>query len=479
MKSFAHIDDETRVSNFRVILTMSVPFIVTFALLANVSIQIYTHHGQHDIKNLSLNHVDDLHVPSLYLPKKTPKKTLNTKHVQFCKQVKGCSYSTNLNATSGMEFPLNQQKFKILNKYLTRSETLSTKERLKYATKLQPVTGFSSNHYLEHKKHVESALLLFPKSKVLVYDLGLTYSQVSNISKHKRLIYRKFNFEKYPQHVSVMYTYAWKIMIAMEVLHEFGNIFWFDTSIDFPVRDACKFNGTELNGNTFSTVSNCKNKSWLNFALEYYSKMQLSEKTRLPETNFLKVSKKPPYFKIKTNPVIPILPSQVESSKNNLPSDILWYMGHSAGSVIANTYQNTFNYLPSDPFFLSGAHREVMHGGAFIMYNTQFFKWNFMKWAILCALTKDCIAPKEYWDDENREISYHSKICPKKFYPMMRHVCHRTDQSLMSLLAYNLYRDKEIFSWSDEFKIGKAVRKDYVRSNAFKERTIVRRKMNG
>ena len=47
MKSFAHIDDETRISNFRVILTVSVPFIVTFAVLANIS----KHHINHKVNN--------------------------------------------------------------------------------------------------------------------------------------------------------------------------------------------------------------------------------------------------------------------------------------------------------------------------------------------------------------------------------------------------------------------------------------------
>ena len=70
--------------------------------------------------------------------------------------------------------------------------------------------------------------------------------------------------------------------------------------------------------------------------------------------------------------------------------------------------------------------------GGVIMFNTNDCKDNLLRWAILCALNKDCIAPQGA-----------RKTCPPGTNKYQPHICHRYDQALMSILLANQYGVKE------------------------------------
>ena len=109
----------------------------------------------------------------------------------------------------------------------------------------QPVTAFSSNHYSEHLKQIETALKVFGENKakdwpaipIIVYDLGMDNYQISYVKDHKMLEYRKIDYEKYPDFVQLLTTYSWKTIIWAEMLQDFPAILWFDTSMNFIVKD--------------------------------------------------------------------------------------------------------------------------------------------------------------------------------------------------------------------------------------------------
>ena len=71
-----------------------------------------------------------------------------------------------------------------------------------------------------------------------------------------------------------------------------------------------------------------------------------------------------------------------------------------------------------------------------------------MKWGLLCALTKDCMAPPSVWLKPDKT----NKYCPKgKETKMNNHICHRYDQSLFSILLKNHYGyDTSIYQVQDE-----------------------------
>ena len=95
------------------------------------------------------------------------------------------------------------------------------------------VTGSSSNHFDEHKGHIESFRSYYPGVKLIFYDLGLTASEVKQVLEQAGIEYRKFDFTRYPAHVRNLYNYAWKALIVQHLLAEFDGVMWFDTSIKF------------------------------------------------------------------------------------------------------------------------------------------------------------------------------------------------------------------------------------------------------
>ena len=95
------------------------------------------------------------------------------------------------------------------------------------------VTGASSNHFVEYMGHIESFLTYFPGVKLIFYDLGLTPSEVMEVTEESGIEYRKFDFSRYPAHVKNLFNYAWKALIIQHLLAEFDGVMWFDSSIKF------------------------------------------------------------------------------------------------------------------------------------------------------------------------------------------------------------------------------------------------------
>ena len=96
-----------------------------------------------------------------------------------------------------------------------------------------PVTGCSSNHYGEFKHHIEEFRKQFPGIKWFFYDLGLNDAEVNEVRTMPDVVYRKFDFDAYPQHIRNLHNYAWKNLIIQKMLSEFDGTMWFDSSVKF------------------------------------------------------------------------------------------------------------------------------------------------------------------------------------------------------------------------------------------------------
>ena len=66
---------------------------------------------------------------------------------------------------------------------------------------------------------------------VVFYDLGLDNNQIEYIkNKYKNLIFNTFDFDKYPEHISlkkyngINCSYAWKAIIFHEVCETYKNL---------------------------------------------------------------------------------------------------------------------------------------------------------------------------------------------------------------------------------------------------------------
>ena len=189
-----------------------------------------------------------------------------------------------------------------------------------------PVTGCSTNHFREHLSHVEQVRKYFPHKKIIFYDLGLSSGEALYLqNKTDIYIYKKLDYESYPDYVNQVKTYAWKIAVWAELLPIYGALIWFDTSIWF-------WKGAE---------------------------------------------------------------DLIESKIRYQNSNFIYYIKEAAHDIASFTHPFMYGYFPSDMKRHSDALRTHMKmAGAVIIYNDLDFKENIMKWALLCALTPDCIYPE-------------------------------------------------------------------------------------
>ncbi|EDO38878.1 predicted protein [Nematostella vectensis] len=102
------------------------------------------------------------------------------------------------------------------------------------------VTAASSNHFEEFEHNIRNFSHRFPRVKVFFYDIGLEELQVIAVKKLPFVMYRKFNFAAYPNHVQNLLNYAWKLLIIQELISEYDGVMWFDSSIVF-TRDVSHF----------------------------------------------------------------------------------------------------------------------------------------------------------------------------------------------------------------------------------------------
>ena len=81
---------------------------------------------------------------------------------------------------------------------------------------------------ISNKKHIEI--------RIIVYNLGMTNVEIEKLNVYKRVTLEHFNFNKYPEHVSLEKfngnncSYAWKPIIIYDVCEKYGGlIHWMDT----------------------------------------------------------------------------------------------------------------------------------------------------------------------------------------------------------------------------------------------------------
>ncbi|XP_060587677.1 uncharacterized protein LOC132743168 [Ruditapes philippinarum] len=69
------------------------------------------------------------------------------------------------------------------------------------------------------------------KSRLIVYDLGLSERQLKVLRQKCKCEIRRFPFEIFPPHVRNLKTYAFKPLIVQMTLLEFGFVWWIDISV--------------------------------------------------------------------------------------------------------------------------------------------------------------------------------------------------------------------------------------------------------
>ncbi|XP_014664173.1 PREDICTED: uncharacterized protein LOC106806676 [Priapulus caudatus] len=92
-------------------------------------------------------------------------------------------------------------------------------------------TGFDDSHFHEGQEYVRMFQdELRPDYDLVIYDLGLSTDNNKWVQDNCGCKLRPFEFNNYPPHVRDLENFAFKLMILQEMLHEFGFVFWTDTS---------------------------------------------------------------------------------------------------------------------------------------------------------------------------------------------------------------------------------------------------------
>jgi hypothetical protein len=102
------------------------------------------------------------------------------------------------------------------------------------------VTG-ADTKYFKFLKQLLNNVIKISNSKninirIIVYDLGMNKNELEEIQNFSYVTLERFNFDKYPEHVSLEKyngfncSYAWKPIIIHEVCEKYGGlVHWMDT----------------------------------------------------------------------------------------------------------------------------------------------------------------------------------------------------------------------------------------------------------
>uniref|UniRef100_A0A0N4ZCD2 Peptidase_M16_C domain-containing protein n=1 Tax=Parastrongyloides trichosuri TaxID=131310 RepID=A0A0N4ZCD2_PARTI len=282
------------------------------------------------------------------------------------------------------------------------------------------VTAFSQNHFEEADNLIRSIRKFLPTHKVVIYDLGLEEASIDIIRKVCNVEYRKFNYSKYPPHVEDLMTYAWKPIILAETLRDFKAIWYADSSIRFTKSDLSQVYG----------LINCRRnhkKNHKKFEQEKMEKKNLNENV---EVGNYKNSIK---FNWKIN---------VE----HCHKAAFLLHGFSGHGILPASHIGMLKYLATNTK-LMGSNKSRMYDANFIYaVKTYDTAYEILKWLLLCALEKECIAP-------NGSKVYNCYNLWDKKYSDISHSCHRFDQSAMNILLSNgnNYNPKNYISELNDF----------------------------
>ncbi|KAI0240174.1 hypothetical protein LSAT2_009134 [Lamellibrachia satsuma] len=130
--------------------------------------------------------------------------------------------------------PLQQGRALRVNRSLIQSLGLPPRRfaRLSESTlnDFVAVTAASASHFIETYDAVASIQNHLPWKTIFFYDLGLNKNQVAKLKTWCNVTYRKFDFNKFPPHVSALRTYAWKPLIIQELFRVYDTVLWMDSS---------------------------------------------------------------------------------------------------------------------------------------------------------------------------------------------------------------------------------------------------------
>ncbi|CEF60906.1 Protein of unknown function DUF1647 family-containing protein [Strongyloides ratti] len=282
--------------------------------------------------------------------------------------------------------------------------------------KPQVVTAFSENHREEAALLLKSFRKHFPGEKIIVYSLGVSKSTEEQLRSLCYVEFKVFKTIKYPKHVSNIMNYAFKILIVAETLKKYGSMIWADASVRFK----------KTNLNYVYNLFNCKMGKNFNHK-EYEQAILGNEPRHKPFLNIYRKLKCPKCFwKYRYSGFDKTV--HKFNIKHCHKSSFMFTVPTFHG-ILSTIHPTTLKYFPTDKKRYTNRTISREYDAAFsIIVKTKDTVDNVLKWAVLCALEKNCIEAEKW---------HGCYGFTKKNIFSSKNVCYRFDQSIFSLLLHN------------------------------------------
>ncbi|KAI6198857.1 Protein of unknown function DUF1647 family-containing protein [Aphelenchoides besseyi] len=102
------------------------------------------------------------------------------------------------------------------------------------------VTSVSISHFRELRNFVRTIRTHYPKSKIVIFDVGLQRKEIQELKSWCLVEYRRFEFSKYPPHVKKIMNYSFKLAI-IEAFQTYKTFFYLDTSVRIKSKNLATF----------------------------------------------------------------------------------------------------------------------------------------------------------------------------------------------------------------------------------------------
>ncbi|KAI6185751.1 Protein of unknown function DUF1647 domain containing protein [Aphelenchoides besseyi] len=102
------------------------------------------------------------------------------------------------------------------------------------------VTSVSTTHFRELRNFVKTIRTHYPKSKIVIFDIGLQAKEIEELKSWCLVEYRRFDFSKYPPHVKKIMNYSFKLAI-IEAFQTYKTFFYLDTSVRIKSKNLAAF----------------------------------------------------------------------------------------------------------------------------------------------------------------------------------------------------------------------------------------------
>uniref|UniRef100_A0A0N5A6R0 Exported protein n=1 Tax=Parastrongyloides trichosuri TaxID=131310 RepID=A0A0N5A6R0_PARTI len=316
----------------------------------------------------------------------------------------------------GIKFDCNFMKYLDDFGYLDEKNYVDlTKEP---SPKSKFVTGITNDHRKEAQFLLDSFEKYFPGEKIIVYGMGMKPDNRKSLKALKYVEYRDFDTSKYPKHVAKAKSYAFKYLIASEVLKEYKGATWVDSSVRFQKKGFM---------NQIAKLWDCykgrlpdhKHKEQLKLGkakrLENYKNVAVNRTCK--KKCFLLIKYRGNNRKLFNFNV-----------KHCYKAPILLHIPTFHG-ITPTIFPKFSEYFPTD-FKQYDNRTGRQYSSGFVSYvKSKDAIDSFLSWAVLCSLTPSCTEPVRWFPcgphfNKNNLFAKH-------------HVCHRFDQTLLTVLLHN------------------------------------------